>query len=202
MRRLLTSLNLVTSWRLSVLDIVGIPQTSRLSCERRSIFWNSWVLRARRLWKLVSDERQLLLVQTLRFIHRPRIVHIAAVRLVKCHLVRLSRPTMKFFDLEMHVTALWETSGADGRRLPWVNERLILRWLELGPVRHLACIFFGRDFFHFLHRWCLLGFAFHRFLWLKFFWWLRLEEAAEPIEVWLWNEHSVVDMPISDVQDG
>lgn len=181
MRRL-TSLNLVTWLEVTMLDIFTTEQTSRLSCEARSIFWNPRVIRARWLWKLVSKECQLFLVWTLRFIHRLGIIHIA-VWLVKCHLVRLSRLTMKFFYLKVHMTALWETSGPNWSRLPWVNEWLILSWLELRPVGYLACIFFGRDFFHLLHRWRLLGFAFHWFLRLKFFWWLRLEEATEPIEV-------------------
>jgi len=51
----LTSLNLVMSHQLTLLKIVATKQTSRLSCQARSIFWNSRVIRTWWLRELESS---------------------------------------------------------------------------------------------------------------------------------------------------
>lgn len=61
-RRGLTHLNLVTDPELTIFYIFTFEQTSRLSCQARSIFWNSREIRAWWLRKLVSNKRQLVLV--------------------------------------------------------------------------------------------------------------------------------------------
>jgi hypothetical protein len=109
---------------------------------------------------------------------------------------------MKIFYLLVHMPALGEISGPYRSRLAWVDQWANLRRQILGPDGDLARIFFGRDFFDLKHRWYLLGFAFHSLSLLKLFWWLRFEEAAEPIEVRSGDERCMLNMSIADVQDG